>query len=109
MCMAEWHAGERSALVHKERGSDMHTFGVYKQGQLWLSPEESLCLVEDGLLQLFQDGHALSVQAATHALLSDGGARAARKYAVFIHLHRHGFVCRPSRLESSGTFPLLEV
>ena len=50
MCVARWHPNEQLALVEREKGSDLHVFGVYKQGQLWLSAEEALCLVEDGLL-----------------------------------------------------------
>ena len=112
MCVARWHTNEQLALVEREKGSDMHVFGVYKQGQLWLSAEETLCLVEDGLLELvFGEAGAppLSVQRATHELLGRGGASAARKYAVFTHLHRHGFVCRPTALESGCQFPLFEV
>ena len=52
MCVARWHPDEQLALVEREKGSDLHVFGVYKQGQLWLSAEETLCLVEDGLLEL---------------------------------------------------------
>ena len=110
MCVARWHTNEQLALVEREKGSDMHVFGVYKQGQLWLSAEETLCLVEDGLLELMLGGAPpLSVQRATHELLGRGGASAARKYAVFTHLHRHGFVCRPTALEPGCQFPLFEV
>ena len=109
MCVAVWHPREQRALVTKERGSDLHIFGTYRQGQLWLSAEETLCLVEDGLLQLLLGEAPLSVQAATHELLGHDGASAARKYAVFVHLHRHGFVCRPSRVEQDDSAPLLEV
>ena len=110
MCVARWHTNEQLALVEREKGSDMHVFGVYKHGQLWLSAEETLCLVEDGLLELMLgEAPPLSVQRATHELLGRGGASAARKYAVFTHLHRHGFVCRPTALESGCQFPLFEV
>ena len=110
MCVARWHPNEQLALVEREKGSDLHVFGVYKQGQLWLSAEETLCLVEDGLLELMLGGAPpLSVQRATHELLGRGGASAARKYAVFTHLHRHGFVCRPTALEPGCQFPLFEV
>lgn len=110
MCVARWHTDEQLALVERERGNDMHVFGVYKQGQLWLSAEETLCLVEDGLLELLLgEAPPLSVQRATHELLGRGGASAARKYAVFAHLHRHGFVCRPTALETGCQFPLFEV
>ena len=110
MCVARWHTNEQLALVERERGNDMHVFGVYKQGQLWLSAEETLCLVEDGLLELLLgEEPALSVQRATHELLGRRGLSAARKYAVFAHLHRHGFVCRPSALEHGCQFPLFEV
>ena len=110
MCVARWHPDEQLALVEREKGSDLHVFGVYKQGQLWLSAEETLCLVEDGLLELMLgEAPPLSVQRATHELLGHGGASAARKYAVFAHLHRHGFVCRPTALEPGCQFPLFEV
>ena len=35
MCVARWHPNEQLALVEREKGSDLHVFGVYKQGQLW--------------------------------------------------------------------------
>ena len=109
MCLARWHPEEQLAAVERVRGNDMHVFGVYKQGQLWLSADETLCLVEDGLLQLWLGEAPLSVQAATHELLGRGGASAVRTYAVFAHLHRHGFVSRPAPLEQGGSVPLLEV
>lgn len=95
LCVAEWEPTVQLARVTREKGSDLHVFGVHREGQLYLQPAEALCLLEDGLLLLLHHGAPLSVQEAYALLLRKGGPLHPDMYAVFCSLHRNGFVCRP--------------
>ena len=64
LCIAEWQPSAQLALVTREKGSDLHAFGVYSEGRLYLRPAEALCLLEDGLLLLLHNARPLSVHEA---------------------------------------------
>ena len=107
-CVARWEPSKHLACVLQERGNELRVLGTTVDGQLWLRPEEALCLLEDGLLLLLLDESPLSIQEAYERLL--GTRLAATCYAVFSYLHRASFVSRPrSATGDMQQPPLLEV
>lgn len=110
-CVATWDPAKRLARIVQERGNELHFFGSVIDGELWLRPEEALCLLEDGLLLLYHDNDTVlfSVQEAYERLL--GTQNATLQYSVFNFLHRASFVSR-SRSDTNMDVsmpPLLKV
>lgn len=91
---AEWVPEERAALVVLPRGTSLSRFGYTRRGQHWLHPEEALYLFEEHGLCLCIDGTRAATRLAFSTLLDSPATL--RRYTAFLHLLKHGYVCRPS-------------
>ena len=100
---AVWDPERCAAKVTRTKGRDLSLLGYPEKGEMWLRPEEMLCLVEDSLLALYTAaGASLSVQEAYMLVL--GGPKPpliAEVYTCFAHLYRANFICRPRAIPAA--------
>lgn len=121
LATALWEPSRGLARVTREKGQDLRVMGFHRDGSQWLWPAEALCLLEDSLLALdmvppsaqadaTQTTVRLSVQEAYRLVL--GGEQPIMPhatYAVFAHLYRGGFVCRPRTMPAVADVPAAAV
>ncbi|XP_020291364.1 uncharacterized protein LOC109858478 isoform X2 [Pseudomyrmex gracilis] len=90
LAIAEWIAAEKKAFVTKRSGLDWSSFGVEKNGVLYLLPEEALFLLETNCLELLWNKFPCSIQQA-YAILIDDSVCTLEEYRVYSQLSRYGY------------------
>ncbi|XP_017886896.1 uncharacterized protein LOC108629051 [Ceratina calcarata] len=90
LASAEWLPDQRRARVKKLSGQDWGSFGLEKNGALYLIPEEALFLLEANRLELTWNNVPVSIQQA-YELLIDDAECSLEEYRVYSQLVRHGY------------------
>ncbi|XP_012145492.2 tRNA splicing endonuclease subunit 54 [Megachile rotundata] len=90
LASAEWLPAQKRAKVKKHSGQDWSSFGLEKNGALYLIPEEALFLLEANCLELTWNDVPLSIQQA-YDLLIDNIECSLEEYRVYSQLVRYGY------------------
>ncbi|KOC60949.1 tRNA-splicing endonuclease subunit Sen54 [Habropoda laboriosa] len=90
LASAEWLPAQKRAKVKKYSGQDWSSFGLEKDGALYLIPEEALFLLEANCLELTWNDVPLSIQQA-YELLIDNVECTLEEYRVYSQLVRYGY------------------
>ncbi|CAK9797240.1 tRNA-splicing endonuclease subunit Sen54 [Anthophora plagiata] len=90
LASAEWLSAQKRAKVKKHSGQDWSSFGLEKDGALYLIPEEALFLLETNCLELTWNDVPLSIQQA-YELLIDNVECTLEEYRVYSQLVRYGY------------------
>ncbi|CAK9815526.1 tRNA-splicing endonuclease subunit Sen54 [Anthophora quadrimaculata] len=90
LASAEWLPAQKRAKVKKHSGQDWSSFGLEKDGALYLIPEEALFLLETNCLELTWNDVPLSIQQA-YELLIDNVECTLEEYRVYSQLVRYGY------------------
>ncbi|EFN83046.1 uncharacterized protein LOC105184527 [Harpegnathos saltator] len=90
LASAEWIPSQKKALVTKKSGQDWSSFGIDKNGSLYLIPEEALFLLETNCLELIWNGVPCSIQQA-YEILIDDEVCTLDEYRVYSQLTRCGY------------------
>ena len=101
LSVAEWDWESNLAIVTTLKGSTLQKFGFQTRDGKFLYPEESLFLLEQGVLELFLEGISLSIQEAFMHLLPL--LPCYEYYQIYANLCRQGFLVSRYKQGIGGT------
>ena len=100
LSIANWNCVDNVAVVAVKKGSSLQKFGYQSRDGIFLNPEETLFLIDQGILELVHDGLPISLHEAYMLLVPL--LPSYEYYEVYAYLCRLGYIV--TRYKKRNTF-----